>query len=114
MTELTKEEKLDLIKQLISHKRDIDVFHKKFDELFGVQNGFMGSSEGHGKVFDRIFCDYIRLVANRIEESVDGIEWFIYENDCGKRSLEAGFGDQMMEIKDAESYINFIDKYGEY
>jgi hypothetical protein len=89
MTQLTRQEKIDLIKQLIKHKRDMDVFRKKFDELFGVQNGFPGSSDCHYQVFDRLFNDYITIVAKEIGDSKEGIDWFVWENDCGEEGLSS-------------------------
>ena len=110
MSKLTSLEKIELINQLIKHKREIDIFHKKFDELFGVQNGFAGSSDGHYKVFDRLFNDYIGMVAKQIGECQQGIEWFVWDNDCGKNGMEVGEeGGEMKPIKTASDYIDFIE-----
>jgi len=111
MSNLTSSEKVDLVKQLIKHKRDTDDFRKKFDELFGVQNGFPGSSEGHYQVFERIFHDYILLVANEIGETAEGIEWFVWDNDCGENVLHAWVGGREPEnvgIRTAEDYVSFL------
>jgi len=109
MTQLTKQEKIDLVNQLIKHKRGIDVFQEKFDELFGVKNGFAGSSEGYYRVFDEIFNDYIHLVAKQIGENDEGIEWFVYDNDCGAKGHEAGKeGGELKPIRTAEDYIDFV------
>jgi len=111
MSKLTSLEKVALVKQLIKHKRDMDVFREKFDELFGVQNGFPGSSDGHYQVFSRIFNDYIKMVANEIGESQEGIEWFVWENDCGKKGLHAWAGDRKpnnVDIRTAEDYVAFL------
>lgn len=114
MTELTRQEKIDLVNQLIAHKRDIDNFHKKFDELFGVKNGFIGSSDGHYKVFDRLFSDYILMVARQIGETKDGIEWFICENDCGEKGMEAApQGGKLTPICDADDYVDLVESYVE-
>lgn len=109
MKELTRQEKLDLINQLIQHKRDIDLFQEKFNELFGVSNGFAGSSDGSYKVFDRLFYDYISLVARQIGEGEDGIEWFVWENDCGRSGMEAGYAGQEIKVETAEDYLSLIE-----
>ena len=109
MTKLTKQEKLDLINQLIQHKRDINIFQEKFDELFGVANGFAGSGDGSYKVFDRLFYDYISLVARQIGESEDGIEWFVWENDCGRRGHKAGNKRNSRKIVTSEDYLNLLE-----
>lgn len=109
MSNLTSLEKVELVKQLIKHKRDTDDFRKKFDELFGVQNGFPGSSEGHYQVFERIFHDYILLVAKQIGETDEGIKWFVWENDCGEAETPCSVGDsEAIKICTAEDYIAFL------
>ena len=109
MKELTRQEKLDLINNIIEHKREIDIFQEKFNELFGVANGFAGSSDGSYKVFDRMFHDYILLVARQIGETEDGIEWFVWENGCGSKGMEAGFDGQMIKVETAEDYLNLVE-----
>lgn len=109
MTQLTRQEKLDLINQLMQHKRDIDLFQEKFNELFGVANGFAVSSDGSYKVFDRLFYDYIKLVASQIGDTNDGIEWFVWENDCGKRGHKAGNKRHSQKIVTSEDYLNLLE-----
>lgn len=109
MKQLTRQEKLDLINQLIEHKLDIDIFQEKFNELFGVANGFAGSSDGSYKVFDRLFHDYILLVARDIGETKDGMEWFVWENDCGRSGMEAGYEGQEIKVETAEDYLNLVE-----
>lgn len=109
MTALTREEKVEMINQLIKHKRAIDVFKDKFDELFGVKNGFPGSSDGHFEVFDEIFHEYILMVAKQIGETNEGIMWFVWENDCGKEGMEACFDGKMIKVETAEDYLNLVE-----
>ena len=109
MTELTREEKITLIEQLIKHKRDMDVFREKFDELFGVLPGFEGNGDCHYQVFDNLFNDFIKMVAKEIGDSDCGINWFVWENDCGKEGLEADVNGEMKIIKTASDYIDFVE-----
>lgn len=108
MNKLTREEKIDLINQLIKHKREIDIFHKKFDELFGVSPGFVGNGESTYKVFDNLFNDFISMVADLIGETKYGIEWFVWENDCGRNGMEAGLDGKEIKIETAEDYLNLV------
>lgn len=113
MTELTKQQKIDLVKQMIEHKRDMDVFREKFGDLFGVLPGFEGNGDCNYQVFDRLFNDYISLVAQRIGETQDGINWFVWENDCGKNGMGAySDDDQLIPICDAEDYVDFVELLG--
>ena len=105
---MTNEEKLVLIKQLIEHKRNIDVFIEQFTELFGT---FPGNGYSLYQVFNKLFNDYIHLVAAEIGETKEGIEWFVWDNDCGEKALQAGLnGDEMVVIDSAESYLELINK----
>ena len=105
---MTNEEKLVLIKQLIEHKRNIDVFMDQFTELFGT---FPGNGECSYLVFNKLFNDYIHFVAAKIGETKEGIEWFIWDNDCGEKAMQAGLSsDEMVVIDSAESYLEFINK----
>lgn len=109
MSKLTSLEKVELIKQLIKHKRDMDVFSEKFIDLFGGTPGCLGNGDCHYQVFDRLFNDYITMVAKEIGDSKEGINWFVWENDCGKEGLSFALdGDSMFETRTAEDYIGFL------
>lgn len=109
MSKLTSLEKVELINQLIKHKRDMDVFSEKFDELFGVRPGSEENGDCHYQVFDRLFNDYITIVAKEIGDSKEGIDWFVWENDCGEEGLSSALdGDPMFEVRTAEDYIGFL------
>lgn len=107
MTQLTRQEKIDLVDQLIEHKRKIDDFVDKFQKMFGT---FPGNGECSYEEFSMLFHDYILLVSKQIGETKDGIEWFVWENDCGAKGLEAGkVGGEMEPIRTADDYVNFIE-----
>ena len=106
MTELTKQQKIDLVKQMIEHKRRMDEFSDQFQKMFGT---FPGNGECSYESFDLLFSDYMKLVADRIGDSSDGISWFVWENDCGKEGLEADVNGEMKIIKTASDYIDFVE-----
>ena len=50
------------------------------------------------------------MVAKQIGECQQGIEWFVWDNDCGKNGMEVGEeGGEMKPIKTASDYIDFIE-----
>lgn len=107
--EMTDEQKLQLIKQLIEHRKNIDAFGDKFKLLFG---SFPGNGECGYETFERLFSDYALLVADKLGDTQYGVDWFVWENDCGQKAMEAGFvGDEeMMVIDSAETYLEFLNK----
>jgi len=108
MSKLTRLEKVELIKQLIKHKRDMDVFRKKFDELFGARPGSEVNGDCHYQVFDRLFNDYITMVAKEIGDSKEVIDLFVFGNDCGKEGLSSALdGDPMFEVRTTEDTLDF-------
>lgn len=105
---MTYEQKLQLIKQLIDHRKNIDEFGDKFKLLFG---NYPGNGECGYEVFERLFGDYMSLISDKIGETQHGIEWFVWENDCGNKKMNAGISDnEMFVIDSAESYLDFISK----
>lgn len=106
MTELTRQEKIDLVKQLINHKRRIDEFVDQFQKMFGT---FPGNGECSYEAFSMLFSDYIALVAKQIGETKEGIEWFVWENDCGEKGMEAApQGGKLTPICDADDYVDLV------
>lgn len=110
MTELTKQQKIDLVKQMIEHKRRMDEFSDQFQKMFGT---FPGNGECSYESFDLLFSDYMKLVADRIGDSNDGISWFVWENDCGKEGMDACADEgRLIPILDAEDYVDFVEACG--
>ena len=106
---MTDEQKLQLIKQIIEHRKNINEFGDKFKLLFG---SYPGNGECGYEAFERLFGDYTRLVDDKLGDAQHGIDWFIWENNCGQKAMEAGFpGDEeMMIIDSAEAYLDFLNK----
>lgn len=110
MTALTKQQKIDLVKQMIEHKRRMDEFSDQFQKMFGT---LPGNGECSYESFDLLFSDYMKLVADRIGDSNDGISWFVWENDCGKEGMDACADEgRLIPILDAEDYVDFVEACG--
>lgn len=109
MTELNRKQKIELINQLIQHKRDINIFQEKFDELFGVGHGFPGASDGSFNVFNKLFDAYSAHVAEKIGATKTDIDWFMFENECGENGMNCGFDGNEFQIKSAEDFIRFLN-----
>lgn len=108
---MTDKEKMVLLNKLIDLHERIDGFHQSFDSLFGVGHGFAGASDGLFAVFNDLFDEFRTIVAEKIGDSVEGIDWFIYDNQCGKKGLECRHSEseEPFYIKNAEDYVNFLN-----
>ena len=110
---MTDQEKIELLNKLIELKRGIDQFFEKFDALFGVGHGFHGASDGSFDVFNRLLDEYSALVAEKIGDSKEGIDWFIFENDCGGNGMECWIRHEQFIITNPEDYIRFLNVFNE-
>ncbi len=104
----SKAYKIKLIESLIEHVKRENEFTEKFQELFG---GIPGNSETSPYRFvEKLFADHIRLVAVLVGDSKEGLQWFLYDNDCGKYGLEAGIDEgETRKIKTIEDYLWLVD-----
>lgn len=81
----------DKLSQL--HDLGFDFYEGKFE--------LMSDAE---KLFDTTIASHYN------EEGVEWINWFIYENNYGKRKLEAKDGDELI-CYDVKSLHEYIEKY---
>ena len=111
VTDDAKEYKIELVKDLAKHVKKRNELSDKFDELFG---GFMGNGDCYySRFMDDLFDDQIKLVAEMIGDRKEGLEWFVYDNECGDKGLEAGVDGDMRKIKTVDDYIYLIKKQSE-
>ncbi len=75
------------------HNLGFDFYEGKFELMSDIE-----------KLFD------ITIESHYNEEGVEWINWFIYENDYGKRNLEAKNGDELI-CYDIKSLHEYIEKY---
>lgn len=103
-TELTKRK---LLENLISNVNKKHEFNDKFFELFG---GYAGNSDTCLYRFvDDLVKDQIQLVAALIGDTEIGLDWFIYENDCGAKGYEAGIDGDLRPIRTIDDYLWLVN-----
>jgi hypothetical protein len=102
-----REYKIKLIEDLVKHAQKRNELSGKFDELFGA---FLGGGDSYySRFIDNLFGDQIKLVAELIGDTKEGLEWFIYDNECGEKGLEARAGEnEMHKINTVDDYIELI------
>ena len=86
---MTREEKIKIIENVVAAKKEIEETIELAEAIFGdcTESKF---SVYQCEVFDRtIEIATIALNDRRISDQT-WLEWFIWENDCGEKSMEAG------------------------
>lgn len=96
--------KIKLIERLIEHVKRSREFIKKFDDLFG---GLPGNSDTCSYRFvDDLLDDHVKFVATLVGDTKAGLDWFLFENECGDKGHEAGIDEgEMRPIKTVEDYL---------
>lgn len=100
--------KKELLEMLVSNVRLKRQFAEKFRELFG---GIPGDCDACLYQFaEKLVSDQIRLIAAIIGDTKDGLEWFIYENECGEKGMQAGIdGEDLREIRSIDDYLWLVE-----
>jgi hypothetical protein len=101
---MTTKEKIKLVSDLVKHYQELNKTFDQLDSLFG------GNCES--KFFSAIwsaFDAYADTVELAIDDSFKSVNWFIYDNDCGKRGLEREFGGKSFKIKTVNDLIKYIE-----
>ena len=60
-------------------------------------------------VYDRLEADYVAAVSLLVGDENNWIEWFVYDNDCGRKGLEAGIKDNLSVIDSVEKLVKLIE-----
>ena len=94
----------EIIQKVIDEQKRTEKLIDKFQDLFGFSDGVL--------CYDTLFKseDLIyKLAAQLIGDDQDWLEWYIFENNCGEKGLEAGYDGQMKPIKSIDDLLELID-----
>ena len=86
--------------------------HKKIEELIDSSSELFGFSDG-SKFYDYIFeiDNYMmQEVMQKIGDDSNWLDWFIFENDCGEKAMEAGYDKNLKPIKTIDDLIELIEE----
>jgi hypothetical protein len=98
MTRKELDRHLSVIK---THRRKVGEYRHAVSRLSdGVADDF---SEGLEE-------SYIKLVANIAGDNGRWIDWYIYENDFGRKKYEAGYDGKMKPIKNTRDLLRLIEE----
>ena len=51
-------------------------------------------------------------VMQKIGDDSNWLDWFIFENDCGEKAMEAGYDKNLKPIKTIDDLIELIEEGG--
>ena len=104
MNALTRKQKLHLIDDLIAAH---DAVHAQMDALKPTLDPDPGSPF-YTAVFE-LLETAIAATAAAIGDTASWIDWYVHDNDCGRRGHEAGYDGQLKPIRTAEDLIDLIE-----
>jgi len=96
---------------------EFDKFHGKmmaldrhFTEIEAVQDAFRTMLDGHYvyNIGEEIINEYVNMLADQVGDTANWINWFIWENDFGKRGHEAGYDGEMTSIRTIDDLYRLI------
>ena len=99
MTRKELDKYLNVIK---AHRRKVREYRNAVSKLsYGVADDYAESLEE----------SYIKLIAKLAGDNGRWIDWYIYENDFGRRKHEAGYDGNTKPIKSTRDLLNLIEEY---
>lgn len=103
MKKLTKKEIVEEIKTLVSLWDKNNTLYKQLTQIIKIE-----PESPIINCLDNNFENYVRLVSLVTGIHIDALNWFIWDNDCGRQKLESKKeNSEPVAITDAESFVKF-------
>lgn len=98
---MTKEQFATRIDEIKRFMDEIDVLHS---HIYAIAPGAVCEFGG------RFLDDYIRLLSESVGDDADWswVSWFVFDNEFGKKGLEAGFDGKMTKITSVDDLWDLI------
>lgn len=100
----TREQKITLIQSLVDMNAQISQQSDAFESLFG---SYFACEGGVPKLINDLFYRNMELVTQLTGISKEDIEWFLFENECGKSNMSAYREDVEYHIGSVEQFVDF-------
>lgn len=101
-----RDENLNLLNEWISLFFRKEIVYKNLRQMFGASpecevNDIMG----------KIFLQYTNLVAEKVGDKDNWLDWFLYDNDAGRNGFEAKASSwkEMRKIQTIENLLDLIE-----
>ena len=102
---MTRQQKLHLIDDLIAAH---DAVHAQLDALRGSINPDPGCPL-YNSIFELLNVAIVSTSA-ATGDNGEWIDWFINENDCGRKAYEAGYEGRLRPIRTVEDLLDLIEQ----
>jgi len=97
-------DRLELIGKVVQNKIQLDSLYDEYYDIFNPAiSGILSN-------YNELVEDYIELVTDVIGDKNGWLDWYIWENECGKGELIAGVNGDTRQIKSPEDIIWLLDK----
>ena len=106
MNPLTRKQKAQLIDTLIAAH---DAAHEQIDALKLTLDPNPGCSL-YTAVFELIDVAILAIASAIGDSTGEWLDWFIHENDCGRKGYEAGYEGRIKPITTAEYLLDLIEQ----
>lgn len=100
---ITNTKKAEALKDLVAHLEHVREYENSVAKLFGSY-----PDGGLYAAVEEMFTTYTQLVAETIDTDLGSLEWFLYDNECGAKRLQAGIDANMREITSIEDFLWFV------
>jgi hypothetical protein len=97
--------KIRLIQTAISEYKAMNDAGDKMNQLFGILSDCKAMLP-----FWVQFDSYLKVLSELVGDKDKWIEWYIFENDCGKKAFEAGYDKKLKPIKTASQLVQLIEE----
>ena len=105
---MTTQQRIALVTALVSHYKLLDAHWHDATKVFGTHNNPL--FEATWGVFD----SYVASVSTLIGDEADWLNWFIYDNKCGRLAMQAtaGTGAKAKKIRTVAQIVAVIEWRG--
>lgn len=100
----TREQEITLIQSLVDMNAQILQQSDSFKIMFG---SYFAGEGGVPKLINDLFYRNMELVTQLTGISKEAIEWFLFDNECGKSNMSAFRDDVEYRIGSVEKFVDF-------
>jgi len=102
---MESKERIISIELAVSRYKSFNAIWEDVIKVFGTQDNALHEA------FWQLFDDYLNQVSWRIKDPFGCLGWYIYENDCGAKGLEAKASNwkKMQRIDSIEKLVKLIE-----
>lgn len=104
--ELTRANAREKINRLVAYKNDLD---KKWDAVTGLLGGDNMNTGTLGDSVWSLFDFTVRAVGKLVNDEHEHLQWFIWENACGRNGLKCSDQhNRMVKVKTVEDLLDVL------